>query len=81
MAESLVPEPSLVEVEIGIGKLKCFESPGTDQIPVEMIKVGSETLSTETHKLICCIWNKEKLSQQWKEAIVVPIHKRGDKAD
>jgi hypothetical protein len=27
------------------------------------------------------IWNKEELPHQWKEAIVVPIHKKGDKTD
>jgi hypothetical protein len=37
-AEPLVPEPSLVEVEIAIGKLKWYKSPGTDQIPAEMIE-------------------------------------------
>jgi hypothetical protein len=30
------------------------------------------------HKLI---WNKEELLHQWKESIVVPIHKKGDKSD
>jgi hypothetical protein len=32
-AELLVPEPSLVEVQIAIGKLKSYKSPSTDQIP------------------------------------------------
>jgi hypothetical protein len=32
-AELLAPERSLVEVEIAIGKLKSYKSPGTDQIP------------------------------------------------
>jgi hypothetical protein len=27
------------------------------------------------------IWNKEELPHQWKEPIVVPIHKKGDKTD
>jgi hypothetical protein len=31
-AEPLLPEPILIEVEIGIGKLKSYKSPGTDQI-------------------------------------------------
>jgi hypothetical protein len=36
-AEPLVPEPSLVKVEIAVGKLKRYKSPGTDQIPVQLI--------------------------------------------
>jgi hypothetical protein len=54
-AEPLVPEPSLVKVEIAIGKLKSYKSPGTDQIPAELIKAGGETLYSEIHRLICCI--------------------------
>jgi hypothetical protein len=46
-----------------------------------MIKAGGETLNSEIYKLICSIWNKEELSQQWKESIIVPIHKMGDKTD
>jgi hypothetical protein len=81
MAEPLVPEPSLVEVEIVIGKLKSYKSPGTDQIPAELIKAGDETLYSEIHRRICSIWNKEELPQQWKECIIVPIYEKGDKAD
>jgi hypothetical protein len=80
-AEPLVPEPSLVEVVVAIGKLKCYKSLGTDHIPAELIKAGGETLCSEIHKLICSMWNKEELSQQWKESIIVPIRKKGDKTD
>jgi hypothetical protein len=62
-AEPLVLEPSLVEVEIAIGKLKSYKSPGTDNIPAELIKAGGETLCSEIRRLICCIWNKEELPQ------------------
>jgi hypothetical protein len=79
--EPLVPEPSLVEVEIAIGKLKSYKSPGTDNIPAELIKAGGETLYSEIHRLICSIWNKEELPRQWKESITVPIYKKGDKTD
>jgi hypothetical protein len=41
-AEPLVPEPSLIEVEIPIGKLKRCETPGTDHILTELIKAGGE---------------------------------------
>jgi hypothetical protein len=42
-AEPLVPEPSLVEVEITTGKLKKYKSPGTHQIRAEVIKAEGET--------------------------------------
>jgi hypothetical protein len=56
-AEPLVPEPRLVEVEIAIGKLRSYKYPGNDNIPAELIKTGGETLYSEIHRLICCIWN------------------------
>jgi hypothetical protein len=37
-AERLVPEPNAFEVEMAIEKLKSCKSPGTDQIPAELIK-------------------------------------------
>jgi hypothetical protein len=63
MAEPLIQEPSLVKVEIAIGKLKSYKSLGADQVLAELIKAGGETLYSERHRLICCIWNKEELPQ------------------
>jgi hypothetical protein len=65
-------------VENTTGKLKGYKFPGTVPIPAELIKAGGEILYSETHKLICSIWNKEELPQQWKESIIVPIYKKGD---
>jgi hypothetical protein len=38
-------------------------------------------LRSETRELIRLIWNKEELPHQWKESVVVSIHKKGDKTD
>jgi hypothetical protein len=80
-AEPFVPEHSSSDVEVAIGKLKRYNSPGVDQIQAELIQAGGETLRSEVHKLSKFIWNKEELPHQWKESIVVPIHKKGDKTD
>jgi hypothetical protein len=76
-----VPEPGASEVEVAVGKLKRYRSPDVDQSPTELIQAGGETLRSEIHKFIKVIWNKEQLPHQWKESIVVPIHKKGDKTD
>jgi hypothetical protein len=60
-AEPLVPQPSSSEIEVAIGKLKRYKSPGVDQIPAELIQAGGETMRSEIHKFIKFIWNKEEL--------------------
>jgi hypothetical protein len=78
MAEPLVPGPSLLEAEIATAKLK---SPGSDEILAELIQAAGEILLSAFHKLINSVWNKEELPDQWKESIIVPVHKKGDKTD
>jgi hypothetical protein len=66
---------------IAIAKLKKYKSPGSDQIPAEMTQARGEILLSEIHKLMNSVWNKEELHDQWKESIIVPIHKKGDKTE
>ena len=80
-AEPLLLEPSAFEVYLAIEKLKSHKTPGIDQIPVELIKEGGRTIRYQIHKLIFSFWNKEELPEEWKESIIVPIHKKGDKTD
>jgi hypothetical protein len=76
-AEPIVPGPSHHEVETAIAKLKKYKSPGSDKIPAELIQTGGETLLPVIQKLINFVLNKEEFPDQWKESIIVPVHKRG----
>jgi hypothetical protein len=80
-AEPLIPGPSRVEAVTAIAKLKMYKSPGSDQIPEQLIQTGGEILLFAIHKLIDFVWNKEELPDQWKESIIVPAHKNPDKTD
>lgn len=41
---AITTEPSSSEFEIAIVTLKIYISPGTDQIPAELIQAGGDTL-------------------------------------
>jgi hypothetical protein len=80
MPDPLVPGPGRPEVEIAIAKLKKYKSTGSDEILTELIQAGGEILSA-INKLINFVWNKQELPDQWKESIIVPVHKKGKKTD
>ena len=65
----------------GRAEVKSHKSPGIDQIPAELIKARGRTICLEIYKLITSIWKKEKLPEERKESIIIPIHKKGDKTD
>jgi hypothetical protein len=48
--EPLVPGPSRLEVEIAVAKLKKYKSPGSDQLPAELIQAGYEILLSGIRK-------------------------------
>jgi hypothetical protein len=70
--EPFVPQPCASEVEATTGKLKRYISPCSDQIPAELIHARKEPLHSGIHKLMKLIW---------KESVVVPIYKKGDKTE
>jgi hypothetical protein len=71
--EPLVSEHGSLEVDIATERLKMYKAPGIDQIPVELIEAGDNTLRSDIHKLINYTWNKEELPQQRNKSITVSI--------
>jgi hypothetical protein len=60
--------------------LKKYKLPGNEQILAEQIQAGGKILLCANPELINSVLNKE-LPDQWKESIIVPVHKRGGKTD
>jgi hypothetical protein len=44
--------------------LKRYKSPGTDEIPEDLIQAGGEILRFKIYKQMKSIWNKEELPVQ-----------------
>jgi hypothetical protein len=80
-ADLRVLKLSNFEVETSAEKLKRYMSPGTDQIPTEVVQVGGETLHSKMHNFINTIWNMEEICQQQKESVSIPIYRKGDKTE
>jgi uncharacterized protein len=78
--EPLVPASGCFEVKFAIEKPKRHKSPGTGQIPSELIQAWSNILRSVIHKFTDSIWQKEP-SQQWKGPTNVSIYEKGDKSD
>jgi hypothetical protein len=51
------------------------------KFPAELIQARGETVESAIHELVNSIWSKEKLADQCKESIIVPIYKKGNKTD
>jgi hypothetical protein len=75
------PSPSLEEVREAIGRLKNWKAAGSDEMPPELLKYGGEELNSAIHKLIVEVWKQERMPEEWNEAIIIPILKKGNAMD
>jgi len=80
-AKLVVLERSAFDSEVAIEKLKRHKSPDIDKILAEMIKSGCRTIISEVSKLMNSVWNMEEVTEHWKESVIVPMYRKGDKMD
>jgi len=38
-------------------------------------------LKEKLHKLMKCIWEEERMPEEWRVSIICPIHKKGDRTE
>jgi len=74
-----VEELTIEDVKKVIRNIKNNKEAGTDGIHPELIKYGGNELLNRMYELVRKIWEEERIPEEWKETIIVPIHKRGDR--
>lgn len=80
-AEPLVKEISKKEVRAAIRSLENWKAPGSDSIPSELIKYGGDDMYNFIYRVCHKVWQEEKMPENWNEAIIIPLHKKGDKTE
>jgi len=56
--------------------LKNNTPAGTDGIHPELIKYRGNKLLNRIYELVKQIWEEERISEEWKETIIVPKYKK-----
>ena len=73
--------PSLWEVNEAIKSLQNHKAPGEDTINAELLKYGGEHVVRAVQVLIGKVWKEEQMPEDWKIALICPIHKKGTKLE
>ena len=77
--ESLESVPSSLSVQKALGKLKNGKAAGNSGILPEMLKVGRKREFVDMlTELVSEVWSERQVPQEWVDAILVPIPKKGN---
>lgn len=79
--EDMADPPSLSEVSDAISAMRNNKAIGPDGIPAEILKAGRANLHQHMYVLIKKIWDLEMISSDLRNALIVILFKKGDKAD
>ena len=69
------------EVRRGVKRLKMGKAPGICGIVPEMLKAGGEVVVDWMAKVFNMVWREGEAPRDWKNAVIVPVYKKGIKLD
>lgn len=67
------------DVVLSLSQLVTGKTPGSDPMPVNIIKICRHELSFPLYLLYNRILQSRVIPSRWKTALVTPVHKKGDK--
>ena len=76
VASALGIEPTEEEIATAMKRMANAKAVGPDGLPAELLKLG-----LQQDRLTILIWRQGKVPQQWKDAVITVLHKKGDKTE
>ncbi|KAH7697187.1 endonuclease-reverse transcriptase [Aphelenchoides avenae] len=73
--------PSLEEVEAAIRKMKNRKAAGEDGVQPELLKALPPLAVTTFTGALKSIWTSGRIPENWRTAVVIPLHKKGPVTD
>ena len=84
VASALGIEPTEEEIATAMKAMSNAKAVGPDGLPEELLKLGLQqdrTIVRELYRLTILIWRQVKVPQQWKDAVITVLHKKGNKTE
>ena len=82
--ESAVGIEPTEEIATAMKAIANAKAVGPDGLPTELMKFRLQqdrTILLELHRLTTLIWREGKVPQNWKDAVITVLHKKGDKTE
>ena len=74
-------EPTEEEIVTAMKAMTNTKAVGSDDLPAELLKLRLQLILLEFHRLTTLIWREGKVPQQWKDAVIAVLHKKGENTD
>ncbi|XP_076043707.1 uncharacterized protein LOC143026815 [Oratosquilla oratoria] len=69
------------EIEYALKKMKNNKSPGCDELAVELLKQGGQEIKMYLKNIFNHAWNEGAIPEEWNNALICPIFKKGNKRE
>ena len=71
--------PTAVEIATAIKALRTGRAAGDDGLTPELYRCGGDALIVRLETLLRNVWETERIPSAWQTAVVIPLHKKGDR--
>ena len=73
----VLPVPTVEEVNKALESIKNGKAAGPDGTPIELLKLGEDSVVKAMHRIIVCVWQTGKWPDDWAQSTFVPFYKKG----